>query len=481
VLRMGVTNSVRRARKTRLGAVLVAVVCIVACARAAAVLAGSRVAGGGLLAQATPAAELPQLTSTGVKVQALWQAPLVEAAVSGNFVVGLVAGQRALGGLEAISALTGQPVWTATVPLSRRERVLGMLASGGFVVVEIGHGVGYAGILVATREVVFDGASGSRLWSVSVVPGRFPHEQPIAYSQGLIAIADAAGRLTARNARTGAVAWRRARPRSCPQGTGYEGVNSGLTADGQLLVVSYHCLSHGRAFVVVRRLDPRTGAPLWQWRSTSVADTPESGIDLSVLQAAVQGDLVLLSGQTNARRYAKTLPRRRWWPTALGPSSDSDMLLALDARTGRPRWTEVGGQLVEVMLTDGLACETVPAGFECRDDRTGLPSRPLLRTTRSEGDSPPYRGDGHAGISGNVAGVVLAQAPTGAVSVAVLPLRGDGVVARATVQLGNTVYGGAKYGDFIVGAGQLPGGSTLLLLRRVDVAEYPLVALSVMP
>jgi hypothetical protein len=150
----------------------------------------------------------------------------------------------------------------------------------------------------------------------------------------------------------------------------------------------------------------------------------------------------------------------------------------ITARTGRPRLTELGGQLEEFTLTDGVTCETVTVGFECRDDQTGLPSRQVLKA-RSEGDSPPYSGDPLAGISGDIAGVVLPQAPSGAVSVAVLPLVGKKVIARATVRLGNTVYGGAKYNDFIVGAGPLPGGGTLLLLRRVDVAGYPVVALSV--
>jgi hypothetical protein len=477
--RVGSKDAVRRRRLIRLGAALAAGICLAGCTSAVVPVPGVRVTGRGSPLQARRATALPQLTSTGAMVQALWQAPLVEPAVDGKLVVGLVAGGHALDQLEAISALTGQQMWTATVPLSRREQVMRMFANGRFVVVEVGHAVGYAGVLVATREVVFDGASGRRLWSVAVVPGRFPQAQPIAYSQGLIIIADAAGTLIAHNARTGGVAWRRARPRSCPQGTGYEGVNSGLTADGRLLVVSHHCLSGGRAYVVVRRLDPRTGAPLWQWRSPSVADTPESGIDLSVLRAAVHGDLVLLSGQTNAHRYARTLPRPRQWPNTLGPPLDSDILLALDARTGRPRWTEVGGQLVEVTLTDGVTCETVTVGFECRDDQSGLATRPLVRTTRSELDGPPYGGDGHAGISGNLAGVVLSQAPTGAASVAVFSVRGHQVVARATVQLGNTVYGGANDQDFIVGAGPLPEGATLLLLRRVDVAGYPVVGLRV--
>jgi hypothetical protein len=66
-------------------------------------------------------------------------------------------------------------------------------------------------------------------------------------------------------------------------------------------------------------------------------------------------------------------------------------VLALDVHTGRPRWTEIGGQLGEFTLTDGVTCETVTIGFECRNDQTGLPSRPVL-AARSEANSPPYEG-----------------------------------------------------------------------------------------
>lgn len=253
-----------------------------------------------------------------------------------------------------------------------------------------------------------------------------------------------------------------------------------LAADHDLLVASYHCRSGDRVFVRVQRLAPLTGAALWQWTSIAVADEPQSFIQLSVLGVAARGDVVLLSGQVaHGRRYARRLPRPRQWPTSLGAFGENEVLLALDARSGRPRWSEVGGQLVTVTLADGVTCETVTVGFECRDDHTGLRSRPIVRTARSEGDSPPYIGDGYAGISGDLAGVVLSQSPTGAVTIPVLPLRGDGTIANATVQLGKTTYGGSNYQDFIVGAGALPKGATLLLLRRVDIAAYPLVALSV--
>jgi hypothetical protein len=132
-------------------------------------------------------------------------------------------------------------------------------------------------------------------------------------------------------------------------------------------------------------------------------------------------------------------------------------------------------------LTDGVTCETVHVGFECRDDQSGLHTRPVLTTGRGEGSSPPYEGDGTVGISGSIAGIVLSQAPSGAVSIGVFPLRGGGAIAHATVQLGNSTYGEGNDKNFIVGAGPIAGGGTLMLLRRVDVSEYPLVALRVSP
>jgi outer membrane protein assembly factor BamB len=462
-----------------LGGALALLACLVGCAGASAAPTGIGIAGRGLSLQTNTAPELPPVSSTGATVLALWQAPLYQATVSENLVIGLVAGAETHG-LRAVSALTGQSVWTAPLPASEPE-VLRVFADGGVVVVEVGRAVGRAGFFVVTGDLVFDAASGRQLWSVGVAQGtsRVQH-QPIAYVAGLIVIGDASGGIVARDAHTGAVVWRRA-DHPCHPGGGFESpYELRLAADSGLLVVSYHCRTGDRVFVRVQRLAPRTGAHLWQWSSIVVLDTPQSFIDLSVLSVATQGDIVLLSGQVSSgRRYARTLPRPHAWPSSLGPVGENELLVALDARSGRARWTELGGQLETVTLTDGVTCETVTVGFECREDNTGIPSRRVLRTTRSEGDSPPYIDDGYAGISGSLAGVVLSQAPTGAVSIAVIPLRGDQVIARATAQLGSGIFGGANYQDFVVGAGPLPGGATLLLLRRVDVAGYPLVALSV--
>lgn len=481
----------RHGRGFAFGGVLVAVVCLVGGGGVVWRLAQrtSSVRDAALHTRQLPGQDslpvaLPQVTSTGATVRALWQAPLVYPTFTGDLVVGLVAGREERD-LEAVSALTGQAIWSASLPTAKLS-VMGLLAGGGVLVAELGHGVGYSGELVVTRDVIYDATSGRQLWSLSVTEGDKygPQNQPIAYSQGLIVTGAASGVLTARNAHTGSVVWRRTRPTSCRQAQGNEyKYAEHVAADGALLIASYHCASPGHEFALVQRLAPRTGVPLWQWRSIAVDGAPEKFLELNVVAAAMQGDQVMLYGQVSeavARRYARMLPRPHQWPTSLGPNSDSELVLALDAHMGRPRWTEIGGQLGEFTLTDGVTCETVTIGFECRNDQTGMPSRPVL-AARSEADSPPYEGDGRAGISGNVAGVVLSQAPTGAVSVAVLPLHGNKLIARATVQLGSAVYGGANDQDFVVGAGSLPEGGTLLLLRRVDVAHYPLVALSVQP
>jgi outer membrane protein assembly factor BamB len=417
---------------------------------------------------------LPQVTSTGARITALWQAPLTDAVVTGNLVVGLAAGRPAV--LEAISESAGQQRWTVSLPAAE-PYVAGLFAAGGVVVVEVGHSLDDpAGSLVVTRDVVFDARSGRQLWSAQAPGGvtSLVAGKPITYAAGLVVTGDSSGDLTARDARTGALAWRSTSPRSCPQSREPEyRYSEGLAGSGRLLVVSYQCESEGHGEVLIERLAPGSGAPLWQWRAPLA--------DLSVVGAATQGELVLLSGQAGEDHDARSLPNARSWPPSLGPYLGKELVVALDARTGAPRWYERGGQLEEFTLTDGVTCETVHVGFECRDDQSGLHARPVLTTGHGEGSSPPYGGDGTAGISGSIAGIVLSQAPSGAVTIGVFPLRGGGAIAHATVQLGDSTYGEAKYKNFIVGAGPIAGGGTLMLLRRVDIANYPLVALRVSP
>jgi hypothetical protein len=66
----------------------------------------------------------------------------------------------------------------------------------------------------------------------------------------------------------------------------------------------------------------------------------------------------------------------------------------------------------------------------------------------------------------------------GHVVVELVPVRGGQPLGRAVVDIGVTAYQ-ASYQTYVVGAGALPGGGVVLLLRRVDLPGYPLVALEV--
>jgi PQQ-like domain len=460
-------------RRLVLAGVLAVIACVAAIPDTAAPAAGALVCHS-FTARASGAEQPPRVQSEGARVRALWQAPLTNATVSEHVVVGL----SPSGELEALSALTGRPIWRVALPASEPV-AMGTIVGGGVVVVQVGRHVSETCKLVrpsVARDVVFAIRSGRELWSMKVAEGSRsgPQHQPIAYGHGLLVSGNAAGDLTARNARTGSVVWRRGRPRACRAESG-SSYDERLAADGSLLAVSYHCAPGRDGAVLVERLAAHNGARLWRWTLSRQGSSPGSLGPLSVIGAAAHGDLVLLSGQVSRPyKHTKGLPRPR-----PGLDEGTELLVALNARTGKPRWTELGEEQQDVELSDGVTCEVVHAGFGCRDDRSGRQSRPVVEP-RGEANSPPYEGDAYAGISGNLAGVVLSQAPAGAVSVGVFPLRGESVIARATVQLGNSAYGG-EYSTFIVGAGPLPGGATLLLLRRVDVAGYPLVGLRVTP
>jgi hypothetical protein len=191
----------------------------------------------------------------------------------------------------------------------------------------------------------------------------------------------------------------------------------------------------------------------------------------------------LLQGQvSNPGRYVRTLPNARRWPSALGPEGN-ELLLALDARDGRPRWSERGFQNPELALTDGAVCEFDIQGVECRNDLTGLPSRPLLTTGLSEletGGSDDV-GDDTAGVADKLVAVALRRRGQGPLVAELAPVRTPGEAARVLVWLGPNRPEPAHSTPAIVRAGSLPGGATLLLLRRLDLPEDPLLALRVEP
>ncbi|HWY90811.1 MAG TPA: hypothetical protein VNY31_09095 [Solirubrobacteraceae bacterium] len=128
-------------------------------------------------------------------------------------------------------------------------------------------------------------------------------------------------------------------------------------------------------------------------------------------------------------------------------------------------------------------CEFDIQGLECRDDLTGLPSRPLLKTGLSELETSgsDIVGDGTAGVADSLAAVALKRRHGAPLVVEVAPLRGSHKTTRVLVWLGPNLPEPAHSTPTLVRAGTLPNGATPLLLRRIDVPESPLLALRVEP
>jgi outer membrane protein assembly factor BamB len=419
----------------------------------------------------------------GSTLRPLWQgAPWGDLTISDGLVIG-IAFRDGHPAVRAASALTGAGVWSAQLP-ARLTEVLGVVAGDGVVVVEAGHDFGHAPLMVAaevTEAVVLDERTGRELWAAGV-EGR-SQNPPIALSGNAVLIGAPSGVITARDARSGKVLWQSPRPGGCAKITVASPVDEGmgLAADGGLAAASFECAG-GR--MLAERLNPATGAALWSWQSPRTGSGDQAF--LSVTGVATQGSVVLLTGQdappSGALRLARSLPRPSFWPASLGPLDDVQVVLALDAQTGRPRWTELGGQGVDFTLADGAVCEVVNTGFECRDDVTGALTRPVLVTGQSASATPPYADDGWAGISGPYAGAVVAPLLGGHVTVDVLGIRTHARLGRAELAIGFKARS-ANYQTFVVAAGTLPSGKVLLLLRRVDGhgqnPVYPVIALEV--
>jgi hypothetical protein len=438
----------------------------------------------------TVARSAPLPTVSGHGIRALWQgASWYDLTLSGNTLLGVGSSGNATQ-VNAISATSGAPDWTVTLPKSVSV-VLGLVPAGNVVVVEAGrdsgHGDAYSAPAV-TEYIALDLATGHQAWTapVGVNPLVIP---PIAASGNLLLTGDLDGAVTARVADTGAVVWRDPRPKACgPAPTGGQAFTAlGIAADGPLTAVSFGCNPN----VVVRRIDAASGKPLWTWWSSSAK---YGELNMSVVAAARIGNIVLLSGAAvgaipGAAKPSLPLPRRYPWPTPLGPSEGTNAILALDATSGQPRWSEVGGEQILVnggfghmetfTLTDGAVCEAVATGVLCRNDLTGAPTLPVLVAGQPQFGIPPRITDGYAGISGRTVAVTVAPFRSGAVTLRVVNIWGGQTVAEARLKIGLAGDGSAHPAVFAVAAAPLPGGSTLVLVRRSDLPGDPVLALDV--
>ena len=422
-------------------------------------------------AREIPASPIPAVS--GHLLRPLWQRALGYDLVVDD---GLVLSLSGSAEVSAASAVTGSARWTVKAPLGLRA--FGLVPGNGIVILEAGHLYGPMGAPGVTEYVVLDLATGRRLWMADA-PWHFQNP-PIAISGNRVVTTDLTGAITARFATTGRVLWRRPPPSGCwRRGPGPLSNAFALAADQTRVAASFSCDGY-RA--LVQLLDPRTGAMSWRWEPPRSVGAQT---DIAATGVANQGNVVVLTGQVappaGPYPFARTIPRSYSWPGRLGPADDIQAVLALDAHTGRPRWIELGGQSVSFTLADGAVCESVSAGMECRDDITGAPTGPVLISGQGVNSIAPMAANGSAGISGSVAAMTVAPFQVGHVIVELDPIRGDKPLGQAEVGTGTSLATAnhATEQPLVVAAGTLPDGHALLLLRRVDMPTYPLVALEV--
>jgi hypothetical protein len=270
------------------------------------------------------------------------------------------------------------------------------------------------------------------------------------------------------------VVWQRPRPADCAARPNAS-YDERLAADGELLTVSYECAA---ARVLVQRLVVSTGVVSWSWES---APAPTNAfVNLQASAAAQVGSVVVLSGQVGSPpftgRFYGALPHPYEWPSTLGPEGAVDSVLALDAATGKPRWSEVGAQQVELDLVSGRTCEVVTAGYQCRDDVSGVVGGAAFATGNS---GEPPSGDGHAGLVGDSAYVVLGPVSSHEVTIATVDVATGEVRGRTVVPVSSKPTDGSVESMFVQGALRLPDGRVVALMQRVDDPAVPLMAVLV--
>jgi outer membrane protein assembly factor BamB len=414
------------------------------------------------------------MSVNGSAARIQWQgAPYGRITPAGSFILGW--DYFPTENIRALSAATGAEAWSTALETKKDPNIVEIIPGNNVVVVETGHCFpSPAAPTVITGAHVLELTTGKELWSH---PLQQTFDLPaIAVAADRVIIGDTDGTLTAYADRTGAIVWSRPRPRDCRT------MNKALTdspvsvaADGGQIVAAFLCEPNE----IVERMSPQSGAADWDW----IGPRPSSGNGrrLDVVGTAVEGGVVLLAGGVfpSAESYAGTLPHPRSRPTELGPTLDGKLLVALDSTSGQPRWTERGGQLESFVLTDGVVCESVRVGVECRDDVSGLPSRPNLITGYLDSDSPSVIGDGYAGIAGSLIAVAVREGQNKeTVVVSISSVHSDAVVSRLAISGIGQPKDCSGCPPFVIGAASVPQGY-VFLLRRTDLGTYPVDAILV--
>lgn len=260
----------------------------------------------------------------------------------------------------AMYVTTGKQAWSFRD--SQEPDLLQFVVGGGVVAIGVGHLVGAYMQYTATEHLdVVDLATGTPLWR-STVPG--DAQWPAMTAMPGLVMFETLGHVVAVHARTGVLAWIATSPPNCgPQdiSPGPAGPLS-LASDPTRLAATLPC---GGGYVS-ERLNPTNGAALW---TTPIYPGGESNL----LAVPVNTDVVVIP-EMGSGTYLQG-PLRAWTPPGITQGmSGGAIYTALDAATGKPRWTETGAPIYNTGVfgdNDGTVCFIGEHTYECRTANTG--------------------------------------------------------------------------------------------------------------
>jgi outer membrane protein assembly factor BamB len=181
-------------------------------------------------------------------------------------------------------------------------------------------------------------------WTASVGTGSSFYGKltasPIVY-EGRVFALDAAGKVTAVNASSGAVAWQASTTPANEKD--WEGFGGGLAADGGRIYAA-------TGFGYVLALDAKSGKRLWEKNLGSPVRASPTAADERVFVAAKEGQVFCLSGSDGTELWTfRGLPERASMLLNSSPAVDGDTVVvpyptgdvvALRVSNGQPLWSE---------------------------------------------------------------------------------------------------------------------------------------------
>ena len=416
------------------------------------VLVGSTVACGTVTPTTTGPLPVPVAASAPVKPDRVaWQASIGAAPV----IVGGVVVALTDGGIQEVDAHSGALRWTWQNP--RETVALRFLAADSTVFAVVGHEVGTPPAMVAPVAAELDAMdlrTGRFLWSHPIAGTQSPG---VAVAGPVVAIADrgTTGAVVGLDPRTGRRRWTEQAPAGCavvPDSVVSPAAY--LAGDGNSLAVGRRCSTSD---TVLQGIDPTSGRSRWTASAVGRLDVftvpPGSG----VLAASVAG--------------AVSAPSRVWSVPGAPVGFAAQQVVVFDAATGRPLWQESGMSDLAAVTGDAAAlCVVDGFGYECRKPTTGAllfrppasaqaPAGPFSDSTAvTQADGSIYQLD-TSSRSGTK--VLVRSATTGALT--------------ATVSLD---VSRVPAPDTASQSGLITAGDGLLLVRRADVAGFPVLAMT---